>query len=275
MIVGVILAGGESRRFHRNKLIVEVDGIPVVRRVYNALKENVDMVYLSVKDNSRINELSKYFLNEEVRYVLDFQDLGGGPYNAIISSLDKIEADEFLIVPGDTPWVTSVFFSRWMDKINEYRTAASTVIWGNGMLDSLYIYIDKKRIRNIVKLLYLMRKEGRATDIIRASPCILFAHVRDLVDDPILLAHINTRENLSNPSPKNPVEGFVDEDVVIRRPGISSIPFLKALDRVSSKDYREAVKILLEELMEYHEYEIYHLVYHVSKDIEDVIEFIM
>ena len=271
MRVGVILAGGESRRFQGNKLIVEIDGSPVIKRVYNAIKDYVDITYISIKDEDRYEELSSVFHGIDVKYIYDYKELDGGPYVGIITSLDLIEADEFIIVPGDTPWIKGIFFNKWLKYIDECRPIASSVIWGNGMIDSLFLYVEKRRIRSIIKLLYLLRKSGRATDILRAAPYTYLVNAYKVVDSPLWLAHLNTREDLISPSPRNPLKGVVKNDIHIKWNGLSSIPFLNALDKINLGEYTEAVSILLDEARKYNEYNIMHLIDHVAKDICNVV----
>jgi len=132
------LAGGESKRFHGNKLLAKIDNTPIIKRVVDSLLDNVDKIYLSIRDDIRRRELENVFEGYDLEYVYDYKDLGGGPYTAIISSLDKIDSNEFLIVPGDTPWIEKKLFKKWIDIISSYKPIVSTIIWGNGVLDSLY-----------------------------------------------------------------------------------------------------------------------------------------
>jgi len=120
-----------------------------------------------------------------------------------------------------------------------------------------------------------MRREGRSTDIIRASQRILLTHVKYIVKDPKSLSHVNTREDLINPSPKNPVEGFIKDNIFIRRRGLSNVPFLRALDKIQSNEYMDAIKILIQEADEYTSYNLIHLIEHVLKDIINIIEAMM
>ena len=54
MIIGVLLAAGGARRFGSQKLVADVDGIPVVRRAFDALSPSTDGVVVVVGSDSEV-----------------------------------------------------------------------------------------------------------------------------------------------------------------------------------------------------------------------------
>lgn len=95
--VGLILAGGLSRRMGREKALIEIEGVPMAEHVRRALAAVVDDVWVSVREGQP----------SPVPQLRDVRDLGLGPLAGIASGLQALDAgDALLAVACDMPFVT-------------------------------------------------------------------------------------------------------------------------------------------------------------------------
>lgn len=272
MLVGIILAGGESERFRGNKLVASVEGKAVINRVFSELSRVVDSIYISVKYEAQEATLVKYlqkaFSREQYEFVLDYYN-GEGPLNAILSSMDNISAEEYIIVPGDIPWIKAEAIEKLIKYGRGNNSTLATPIWGNGWSESLILYFNKCRCKGLIKVLRRLRRAGRATDIQRTVSKITFIPISMLTEDPIVFVNVNTRESLLNPKPRNPLKGPVNKIVDIDRTIWSKSHFILALEAASVGDY---ITALNEFVMELNEYLPHHLMQLINHTLSDMIQ---
>lgn len=99
--LGVILAGGRSRRFGAPKALAEVGGVPIAERVRRALSAAVPQVVLVANDPALLSCL----------HLPTRPDLspGGGPLAGVLTALHwaaERDCDAALCVACDLPFVT-------------------------------------------------------------------------------------------------------------------------------------------------------------------------
>lgn len=266
MVIGVILAGGKSRRFRGNKLITNVEGVPIIRRVYDVLSELVDEIYLSIANENQMDIFNEVLRGFDVKYVLD-NPPGRGVLNGIITSLENIPSNEYLFVPGDLPWMRASSLEKLMDIGKEHNSIISVPIWGNGCSEPLVIYFNKRLCGGFIRVLRWIEGAGRSTDLQRIVSKIVFVPVKYLSEDPKVFAHINVREDINNPSLRNPLEGPVNEAIILDRGLWSSVPYIRAMEALSHEDYISALRFLEEELSSYLKEYLMQLVKHVLRDM--------
>ncbi len=270
MVVGVILAGGKSTRFRGNKLLASVEDELVLKRVVDRLKPIVDKIYISVKSVDQ-EELYRETLSENdvevdtIDFVYDYPS-GEGPLNAILTGLDTIDTNEFLIIPGDVPWIESSALLKLVEYGRDNSATVAVPVWGNGWSECLVIYFNKDMCKGFLKILRWLRREGRATDLQRTVSKLTLIPVSMLTTNPSSFVHITTREDLVNPRLKNPVEGPVNNIINIDRRLWSRSPFIKAMESASDGDYVTAIKYLMEEVNTYLSYNLLQLIHHTLVD---------
>lgn len=98
-VAGVIIAGGRSRRMGRDKLLLPLEGVPLIERVVGALTDVVDELILAL----RPGQLQPHFQTAlPLRTVRDpAPDLG--PLGGLIAALSAGDAAHYLAVAGDMP----------------------------------------------------------------------------------------------------------------------------------------------------------------------------
>lgn len=96
---GLVLAGGESRRFGANKLLADFNGTTMVEHVVGVISPVVDEAHLSVADDSVLPP------GLRDRAIVDV--VGGiGPLGGIYSGLMLLNADWLLVLAADLPFLT-------------------------------------------------------------------------------------------------------------------------------------------------------------------------
>ncbi|WP_216831303.1 molybdenum cofactor guanylyltransferase [Alkalihalobacterium elongatum] len=108
-IVGVLLAGGESRRFGEPKAFYQLDGQPFFQYSLDALKKNADDIII-VSQPQLIKQMQDH---TSYRVVLDEEKFRGfGPLAGIYTAMKLVHAEWYVILPCDTPYITEHVIKR-------------------------------------------------------------------------------------------------------------------------------------------------------------------
>lgn len=102
MIDTIILAGGMSRRFKKNKLATLYNGKPLIYHTIKTFLEFSDVVTL-VTGHYNLDYLKEYIDDSRIRIVHN-KDYKLGMFSSVKAGVSKTENDFFLI-PGDYPLV--------------------------------------------------------------------------------------------------------------------------------------------------------------------------
>jgi molybdopterin-guanine dinucleotide biosynthesis protein A len=98
--VGIILSGGESRRFGKPKAFATYEGIPFWEQSYLALKDETD-TQLIVSHETLADEFSN---NTNLPIILDDPSVRGkGPMAGIYSGMKEAQADWYVVLSCDIP----------------------------------------------------------------------------------------------------------------------------------------------------------------------------
>ncbi len=100
--LGVVLAGGRSRRMGRDKAALLLDGRCFLDHVAQAMRSLVDEVVVSVAWRGDASA-------ERYRFVEDALP-DRGPLGGLLSVLDRVDAGRLLVAPCDAPGLTSSVF---------------------------------------------------------------------------------------------------------------------------------------------------------------------
>ncbi len=108
-LTALILAGGKSRRFGKDKAAVVVEGKPMIERVYAAVAPLVETVLVSVADGK-----TWYTLPETVHYVADVHH-NIGALAGMHAGLAATQTPWLLVVACDMPYLTTKGLQRLLD----------------------------------------------------------------------------------------------------------------------------------------------------------------
>lgn len=261
MLYGVILAGGLSERFGSDKYLWSVNDKPIISVVASALHEVSDKIYLLTRDKTRAIQLSE--ITGVENYILDDININcGGPLRGLLTALLKVDSEEYLIIPGDLPWIDSSSLKRFVERCRESETECGSIIWGDGALSSTIQYFNSNAKPYLSDIARLRGIYGRATDTFRSCRRVLFTHVGNITDEPRKLVGVNFQKDIINPQIP-PIYGFINNDIYIKR---SVLNFLTAVKLESIGDLENALKMYLFEVEEYLDLNIYHLALHALID---------
>jgi len=99
--IGILLAGGQSRRFGSPKAFATWNNRYFYEWSYAVLANVCDEVIIITRE-----ELLPLFPNNLFLTTDDPKFLGFGPLAGIYTGMDKIEGDQYMVLPCDMPFIT-------------------------------------------------------------------------------------------------------------------------------------------------------------------------
>lgn len=97
-VEGLVLAGGRSSRFGSDKVAYEVNGVPMIQRVIDAMSTLVAPIRISVDTPERS-------YHKRIEHITDIYT-GRGPMAGLHTGLVHCSAHWLLIVAADLPFIT-------------------------------------------------------------------------------------------------------------------------------------------------------------------------
>jgi molybdenum cofactor guanylyltransferase len=142
-ICGVILAGGKSSRYGRNKALVEIDGVPLIERIISVLKDLFQRVILITNTPK---EFARFRLPME-------EDLikGLGPLGGIYTALHSIPEEYGFFVACDMPFLNAQLITHMIDIREQYDVVAPKIDWKIEALHTLYRKTCLGEIENMIR----------------------------------------------------------------------------------------------------------------------------
>jgi len=102
-ITGLLLAGGRSTRFGRDKALYRLEGVPQIRRVYDVLSAVSERVLISVRGADQRYDA---VVPAEVHYVEDNRP-DAGPLAGVVAGCAEASTPWLLIAACDLPHLTT------------------------------------------------------------------------------------------------------------------------------------------------------------------------
>lgn len=178
---GLILCGGRSRRFGRDKALEPIAGRPSIRRVADALAPVVGRLFLVAGDAERYAYLG-------LPVIVD-REPHAGPLAALAGALDRAGASTLVVAGCDMPFITSAYFRMLLDTIGD--ADACMPRFGKLVAPLAAVYRDRVAVPARA-----LRAEGR-NRLLDLLPLISVAAIgpeRLAAYPPELLSNLNTPE---------------------------------------------------------------------------------
>jgi molybdopterin-guanine dinucleotide biosynthesis protein A len=142
-MLGVVLAGGGSRRMGRTKALIEVDGIPMARRVADALVGGGCTGVVIV--GGRAEELGRLGLP-----VVPDEHPGEGPLGGVLTALallaptpDAVGPGSIFVAPCDLPFLSASVVRSMIGMLDDHADAV--VARGDRLEPALAIWCQSAR----------------------------------------------------------------------------------------------------------------------------------
>ncbi|MEK5443768.1 molybdenum cofactor guanylyltransferase [Fredinandcohnia sp. FSL W7-1320] len=148
--IGVLLAGGESRRFGSPKAFAQFQNKYFYEYAVDALKDNVDQLYIVSHP-----VLEEQFRNEaSISIIQDLPEFqGNGPLAGIFTVMQKTNSDWYVILPCDTPFVTDNLVKQLITFTNDQSIDAIVPIINDRQQPLIAVYHARvaKKIEQLLK----------------------------------------------------------------------------------------------------------------------------
>ncbi|WP_117148913.1 molybdenum cofactor guanylyltransferase [Paraliobacillus zengyii] len=149
-IMGVLLAGGQSKRFGSPKMFAERNGIAFFKHSLQALAPFVSktcIVTLSSECKAFLH------LDQNVKIITDLEAFQSqGPLAGILSGMVSEPADWYLVVPTDTPFIEKSIIKQLLDKRENDKQAIIPNVNGHLQpLIGLYHHSTQKVILHLLE----------------------------------------------------------------------------------------------------------------------------
>lgn len=118
MTQGIILAGGLSSRAHTNKLMLEINGKPLICYAVDGMRPFVDEII--VVTGKYHNEMLPILKDVKVIQNKNFKR---GMFSSILEGVKNVSSD-FFVLPGDTPFVSKNVYKTLLNGSFSIRVPA-------------------------------------------------------------------------------------------------------------------------------------------------------
>jgi molybdopterin-guanine dinucleotide biosynthesis protein A len=189
-ITGVILAGGMSRRLGQNKVILPIDGEPMINRVHRRVSKIADHTIVIVNNLKRVDEIE---LPEQVKIITDIHPntatLGG-----IFTGLSKSDTEWNIVVACDMPFLNVRLFKKMLALRHEYDAVIPIT---NGYPEPTHALYSKACLPAIErKLLEKDFKISKFLDEVRVN-FLTENQIAQIDPETLSFFNVNTQDDLS------------------------------------------------------------------------------
>ncbi len=129
-VSGVILAGGKSSRYGRNKALVQLNGTALIEWVISVLKGLFENVILITNTPQEYASLGLPMEQDIIK--------GLGPLGGIYTALQAIPTEYGFFVACDMPFLSPALITYLIDCRDEYDVVVPKIDWKIEALHALY-----------------------------------------------------------------------------------------------------------------------------------------
>ncbi|WP_209125247.1 molybdenum cofactor guanylyltransferase [Alkalihalobacillus sp. BA299] len=146
--VGVLLAGGASRRFGEPKALYKLNGKPFYQYSIEALKNTVEDIII-ITQTQLIEPLRKQTPYE---VLLDDEKYRGlGPLAGIYTAMKRVHSEWYILLPCDTPFIKEDVIKQLLSFIEKYPNKDAVIPIINGKNQPLIAGYHRRSLPTIEK----------------------------------------------------------------------------------------------------------------------------
>lgn len=190
----IVLAGGMSKRMGRDKTLLPVKGVPMIKRVTDiALSISGEVIIVTGSRKMAIN-LSNT-VGKEVTIVED-EERGWGPIMGILTGCKRARAEYVAVVPCDAPFLNPKVLLELFKRAGGHDAAIPK--WPNGYLEPLHSVYRRQSVLEVAQK--LVDKGSRSIlHLIENLKDVVYVPVEELklIDEKLLtFFNVNTPRDL-------------------------------------------------------------------------------
>jgi molybdenum cofactor guanylyltransferase len=163
----IILAGGKSRRFGRNKIKEKFQGVTLLERLLDRLANKEGEILIITADDSDIPELDKYSGCKIYHDIIP----GKGSLGGIYTGLEKSDTFYNIVLAADMPFVNMSLINHMIEKVNDYDAVVPRLF---GKVEPLHSVYSKNCIEPIAGMI-----EKRDLSITNLFPLVKTVYVNE------------------------------------------------------------------------------------------------
>ena len=129
-ITGIVLAGGKSNRYGRNKALVEMDGIRLIERVIGVVEPIFEHLLIITNTPQDYAYLKLPMVEDLIK--------GLGPLGGIFTGLQTISDEAGFFVACDMPFVNAELIHHMADVMGDFDAVVPKVDWKIETLHAIY-----------------------------------------------------------------------------------------------------------------------------------------
>ena len=147
---GIVLAGGESRRFGSPKAFAERDGVPFYQCSINAIQPFCSSIVIVTNPHLQERFEKDGHNMTVINDIKDFQ--GQGPLTGIYSAMEYQASPWYMVIPIDVPFVEASTFAHLINFMDKDIDGIVPVVSGKKQpLIAIYNYSIKGTIRYMLE----------------------------------------------------------------------------------------------------------------------------
>ncbi|WP_408006770.1 molybdenum cofactor guanylyltransferase [Pseudalkalibacillus sp. A8] len=168
---GIVLAGGESRRYGTPKALEEIDGIPFYKKAIDILEPFVEHLVIVVHPSIR----ESIPVQKGVTIIMDEPKVKGeGPLAGIYSGMKAYEASHYLVLACDMPLMEGRIFKQLASIHAFLKPECSVIPCTENCVQPLAALYSSSILPHIIGL--LKNKKRRLTDLFGSIDCIYVSY---------------------------------------------------------------------------------------------------
>ncbi|QUH31683.1 molybdenum cofactor cytidylyltransferase [Vallitalea guaymasensis] len=158
MVTAIILAAGFSRRFGKEKLLMKLDGKPMITHVIETIIKSDFKEIILVYQNEEIKKIAE---NYNVKHVYNQSSITGMSSSLKCAIMEASETDAYMFINGDQPFVDSQVIEELITTFNNRKESiivprydgerGNPVIFGSNWKDDFLRITGDIGGRNIIK----------------------------------------------------------------------------------------------------------------------------
>ena len=142
-VAGIILAGGKSSRYGRNKALEAIDGVRLIERVIRVLEDTFSRLVIITNTPQDYAYLGLPMVEDRIK--------GLGPIGGIYTGLESITEEAGFFVGCDMPFLNRTLIYHILDSRDDFDAVIPRLGWRMQTLHALYHKRCLPHVRELIK----------------------------------------------------------------------------------------------------------------------------